>query len=45
MSDWEPVKPTLEVATNAYQVLLELARAHPEDPRPDRPGAAGVRAD
>ena len=28
---WEPVKPTLAVAQDAYQVTLELCRAHPDD--------------
>ena len=29
--DWEPVMPSVAVATEAYQVLLELNRQHPED--------------
>jgi len=29
---WEPVKPSLAVAQEAYQVLLELNRQHKGDP-------------
>lgn len=28
---WEPIIPTLAVAQEAFQVLLELHRQHPED--------------
>jgi hypothetical protein len=28
---WEPVKPSMAVAQESYQVLLELHRQHPED--------------
>jgi len=28
---WEPIKPTIAQAQEAWQVLLEHARAHPED--------------
>ena len=30
-ADWEPVKPTVGQAQEAYQVLYELSKRHPED--------------
>lgn len=30
-ADWEPVKPTVAQAQEAFQVLLELCRQHPDD--------------